>query len=62
MKESLKLGYEVGSGKEVDILPSHLLVTGMTQKAGKTTTLETLVHRWGKKAVVFRTKIGEKSL
>lgn len=61
MKASLKLGYEVETGKEVDIEPSHLLVTGLSQKAGKTTTLESLIKRWGKKAVVFRTKIGEKS-
>lgn len=61
MKDMLKLGYEVGSGKQVDIQPSHLLVTGLSQKAGKTTTLESLTKRWGKKAVVFRTKVGEKS-
>lgn len=61
MKATLKLGYEIGSGKEVSIEPSHLLVTGLSQKAGKTTTLESLTKRWGKKAVVFRTKVGEKS-
>lgn len=61
MKDSIKLGYEIGTGKEVSIQPSHLLVTGQSQKAGKTTTLETLTKRWGKKAVVFRTKVGEKS-
>lgn len=61
MKDNLKLGYEVGTGKQVEIQPSHLLVTGLSQKAGKTTTLESLTKRWGKKAVVFRTKVGEKS-
>lgn len=57
----VKLGYEIGSGKEIKISPSHLIVTGATQKAGKTTTLESLIMRSGKKAIVFRTKIGEKS-
>ena len=33
----------------------------MSQKAGKTTALESLIKRSGKKAIVFRTKIGEKS-
>lgn len=57
----IKLGYEVDTGKEISIPLSHLLVTGLTQLAGKTTTLESLIKRSKKKAVVFRTKIGEKS-
>ena len=57
----IKLGYEVETGKPVEIMPSHLIVTGLTQKAGKTTTLESLIKRSGKRAIVFRTKIGEKS-
>jgi len=57
----IKLGYELQTGKEISIEPSHLIVTGLTQKAGKTTTLESLIKRSGKKAIVFRTKIGEKS-
>ena len=57
----IKLGYEIGTGKEVFIEPSHLIVTGLTQKAGKTTTLESLIKRSGKRAIVFKTKIGEKS-
>ena len=60
-KDKIKLGYEVGTGEEVSISPSHLIVTGLTQKAGKTTTLESLIKRSGKRAIVFRTKIGEKS-
>ena len=59
--EKIKLGYEVETGKEVDIKLSHLIVTGLTQEAGKTTTLESLIKRSGKRAIVFRTKIGEKS-
>jgi esterase/lipase len=61
MKEKIKLGYEVGTGKEVFIDPAHLIVTGVTQEAGKTTTLETLIKNSKSKAIVFRTKIGEKS-
>jgi len=61
MKNKIRLGYEVGTGEEININPSHLIVTGLTQKAGKTTTLESLIKRSGKRAVVFRTKIGEKS-
>lgn len=60
-KSLIRLGFEVGTGKEVCIEPSHLIVTGLTQKAGKTTTLESLIKRSGKRAIVFRTKIGEKS-
>lgn len=57
----IKLGYEVGTAKEINIPESHLIVTGLTQMAGKTTTLESLIKRSKKKAIVFRTKVGEKS-
>ena len=57
----IKLGYEMGSGNQVVIEPSHLIVTGLSQKAGKTTALESFIQRSGKRAIVFRTKIGEKS-
>lgn len=57
----IKLGYEVSTAEEVTINPSHLIVTGLTQEAGKTTTLEALIKRSKKRAIVFRTKIGEKS-
>lgn len=56
-----RLGYEIGTGKEVKIEPAHLIVTGITQMSGKTTTLEALIHRSGLKAIVFKTKIGERS-
>ena len=59
--EKIKLGYEIKTGKKVSINPSHLIVTGITQLSGKTTTLEALIKRSGLKAVVFKTKIGEKS-
>lgn len=57
----IKIGYELGTGKRVDINASHLIVTGVTQLSGKTTTLEALIKRSGLKAIVFKTKIGEKS-
>ena len=57
----IKLGYEIGTAEKVEIKPSHLIVTGLTQEAGKTTTLESLINRSKKRAIVFRTKIGEKS-
>lgn len=59
--KKIKLGYEMGTGEKVEIDPSHLIVTGLTQLSGKTTTLEALIKRSELKAIVFKTKIGEKS-
>ncbi len=59
MKEKILLGYELKTGKEVDIFLSHLVVTGVTQLSGKTTTLEALISRSDFKAVAFKTKPGE---
>src|SRR3990167_1674090 len=61
MKNKILLGFEIETGEKIEINPSHLIVTGLTQKAGKTTTLESLIKRSGRRAIVFRTKIGEKS-
>jgi hypothetical protein len=61
IKKRIKLGYRTETGEEIDIVPSHLIVTGITQLSGKTTTLEALIKRSGLKAIVFKTKIGEKS-
>jgi len=61
MSKRIKLGYELKTGTPIWIEPSHLIVTGLSQKAGKTTTLEAMIKRSGQKAIVFRTKIGEKS-
>lgn len=61
MKKEIKLGYKIGTDEEVNINPSHLIVTGLTQLSGKTTTLEALIKRSGLKAIIFKTKIGEKS-
>lgn len=61
MENKIKVGYEIETGKEVLIRPAHLIVTGVTQLSGKTTTLEALIKRSGLRAIVFKTKIGEKS-
>lgn len=60
MKENnIFLGYETKTGEEVSIFPSHLIVTGLTQLSGKTTTLEALIKRSNCRAIVFKTKRGE---
>mgnify|MGYP001603722723 FL=1 len=61
MKKKIKIGYEIKTAEEISITPSHLIVCGITQLSGKTTTLEALIKRSGLKAIVFKTKIGEKS-
>ncbi len=55
----IKLGYQVGSGEPVEVSLSHLIATGITQLSGKTTTEEALIKRSGKRAIVFKTKVGE---
>ena len=56
---SVHLGFEVGSGKPVAIPLKHMVVTGQTQEAGKTTALEALIARSQLRAVTFVTKRGE---
>ncbi|MGD8777689.1 MAG: hypothetical protein PVH88_01875 [Ignavibacteria bacterium] len=65
----IRLGYEKGTGMEVKIQPSHLIVTGVTQMSGKTTTLEAILSRFegfqdGRvpTKILFKTKPGEKNL
>jgi hypothetical protein len=60
---TIKLGYEVGTGTEIHIPIGHMAVVGQTQAAGKTTTLEALTHRMPQdyRAVAFVTKRGEGS-
>lgn len=55
----IRLGFEVGTGAPVDIPIGHMAVTGQTQAAGKTTTLEALVSRSQMQAIAFITKRGE---
>ena len=62
VKKEIKFGYEVESGKEINIKSAHLVVTGITQESGKTTALLALIKRGKFKAVIFRTKIGERAL
>jgi hypothetical protein len=53
------LGYELGTGRPVEIPVRHTAVTGITQESGKTTTLEALIGRSGLRAVTFVTKRAE---
>jgi hypothetical protein len=58
----IRLGYEIGSGRAVDIpADRHVAISGQTQRSGKTTTLEALIHRSGLRAVAFVTKRAEGS-
>src|SRR5438128_1475559 len=57
--DTVHLGFEVGTGKRVEIPVRHLCITGQTQEAGKTTTLEALIERSGLSALAFVTKRGE---
>jgi hypothetical protein len=57
----IQLGFEVGSGRAVEIPLRHMAVTGQTQESGKTTTLEGLIARSGLRAVAYVTKRGESS-
>lgn len=59
--DGLHLGYELGTGKPVSIPLRHMVVTGQSQEAGKTTTLEALIDRAGLPAIAFVTKRGEKA-
>lgn len=61
MSDTVHLGYAVGSGESVEIPLRHMVVTGQTQEAGKTTTLEALIARANLPAVAFVTKRGERS-
>lgn len=56
---TVRLGYAVGGGDEVLIPIRHMCVTGQTQEAGKTTTLEALIVRSQLQALTFITKRGE---
>lgn len=54
------LGWEIGSGKRVEIPETgHLAWFGQTQLSGKTTALEAIAFRGALRAVAFITKQGE---
>lgn len=61
MNEQILIGYKIGDAAPVYVEETHLVVTGLTQKSGKTTTLEGLIGRSGLRAIAFRTKKGEQS-
>lgn len=61
LHDAIHLGYSVGTGEPVLVPVQHLAVTGQTQASGKTTTLEALVARSGRKAIAFVTKRHEGS-
>src|SRR3569832_2027134 len=56
---TVHLGFEVGTGAPVAIPIGHMVVSGQSQQAGKTTALEALISRSGLRAVAFITKRGE---
>lgn len=62
MRKKIKFGYELESGKEVEIPLAHTVITGLTNEAGKTTAIMGLIKRSGLKAVIIKTKIGEKAV
>jgi len=56
-------GYEIGSGRPVEIPITHMAITGQTQRSGKTTAMEALSERAAKRggfrSIAFLTKRGE---
>lgn len=58
---TILVGYEIGTGKEVWIEVTHLVCTGITNKSGKTTLLEGLACRGPEtqKFLAFRSKPDE---
>lgn len=59
MTQRVHLGYEIGTGEPVEIPMRHMVVTGQTQEAGKTTALEAMISRSGMKAIAFVTMHAE---
>jgi len=59
-EETVRLGFEVGTGEPVDIPIGHTVACGQSQRAGKTTALQAIVSRSGRRrALAFVTKRGE---
>ena len=57
----IPVGFELVSGEPVSIPYGHTVIVGQSQHAGKTTTLEALATRCGRKVIAFVTKRGEGS-
>jgi hypothetical protein len=55
------LGFEIGTGDPIHVPIEHTAVCGITQKSGKTTTLDALISRSQRRAVAFITKRSEGS-
>lgn len=58
--KNIRVGYELVTGKPLDVPLRHTAVSGITQQSGKTTTLEAMTTRSGLRAIAFLTKKGEK--
>jgi hypothetical protein len=59
-EQRVLLGFEIGTGDRVDIPLAHMVVTGLTQASGKTTTLKALISRTtDRRSVAFITKRAE---
>jgi len=56
---SFRVGFRVPDGVEVLVEPQHLAIFGLTQKSGKTTSLQAFARRVGQTTLVFRTKRGD---
>lgn len=56
---TFRIGYRVPDGVAVDTELQHLAIFGLTQKSGKTTSLEGFAKRVGATALIFRTKRGD---
>jgi hypothetical protein len=59
MSQKIFVGFELKTGEKIETFLSHLVVTGLTQLSGKTTTLEALIKRSELRAIAFKTKRGE---
>lgn len=57
--KSVLLGYEVRTGDDVLINLDNMLVAGLPQQSGKTTTIEALISRGNFRAIVLKSKRGE---
>jgi len=55
------LGYELLTGRSVEIPIGHMVIVGQSQRAGKTTALEACAFRCGYRSIAFLTKRGEES-
>ncbi len=62
LKSKILLGFELKTGKEVEIPINHTVITGITNSSGKTTAIMGLIKRSGLKALIIRTKIGERAI